>query len=106
MYQEIAVNRVLRDLIKRKIIFEEENRIRVYLDALWVVGWEHARMEFAERTKKPVIQYDTTEHQIAKFDSINEAGKQTKCSRETIARAIKTGRRTERGHIWKFADNA
>jgi hypothetical protein len=105
MDQVIAVNKVLRDLIKRKIIFEEENRIRVYLEALWVAGWEQARREFAGRTEKSVTQYDAGEHKMEDFDSIEKAAKRMKCSRETIARAIRTGHRTERGHIWKFAEN-
>jgi hypothetical protein len=105
MNQIVVVSKVLRDLKKRKIIFEEDDRVSVYLEALWVAGWEQARKEFAERTEKPVTQYDASEHKMEDFGSIEKAAKQMKCSRETIARAIKTGHKTERGHIWKFADN-
>ena len=106
MKQDIAIKRVLRDLKISGLISEGANgEVKIYLDALWVAGWEQARRENAARTEKPITQYDASGHKMEVFDSIEKAAKQMRCSRETIARAIKMGRRTARGHIWKFKED-
>ena len=106
MTKEEVVNRVLRDMKAEGITNEGYNKaVKYHLGLVWTAGWEQARREFAERTRKPVIQYDTTEHKIGGDPSIEEAAKRMRCSRETIARAIRTGNKTVRGHIWKFAEH-
>uniref|UniRef100_A0A6M3LRR8 Nuclease-associated modular DNA-binding 1 domain-containing protein n=1 Tax=viral metagenome TaxID=1070528 RepID=A0A6M3LRR8_9ZZZZ len=105
MDKEIVVNRITRDMKMSGLIAEDcTEDVKFHLGLTWVAGWEQARMEFAERTEKPVTQYDAGGHKMEDFDSIEKAARQMKCSRETIARAIRTGRRTSRGHIWKFAE--
>ena len=106
MDKDTCVYKALRDLKLQGLVSEKANgEVKMFLEELWVAGWEKARTEFAERTQKAVVQLDTAEHQIGEDASIEKAAKRMKCSRETIARAIRTGNKTVRGHIWKFKDN-
>ena len=104
MTKEEVVNRVLRDMKAEGITNAGYDKsVKLHLGLVWTAAWEQARREFAERTEKPVTQYDASEHKMEDFDSIEKAAKIMKCSRETIARAVRTGRKTVRGHIWKLA---
>jgi hypothetical protein len=106
MDQNRAVAKALRDLIAAGLVSEEcSGEVRIALNQVYAAGWEEARHGFAERTEKKVMQYDSEGCEIGEDPSIEKAAKRMKCSRETIARAIKTGRHTVKGHTWKFAED-
>jgi hypothetical protein len=101
--QEIVINKILRDLKFMGLVSENiDGEFKVYLNALWVAGWEQARKEFAERTNKSVYQYDINNIFLKEYKSIQNAADQLKVHRETIARAIKTKKLTAKNHLWKF----
>jgi hypothetical protein len=104
MEQDIVVNKILRDLKLMGLVSEDSNgEFKPYLNALYIAGWEQARIEFAARTNKPVTQYNIDHVPIDDFPSIEIAAKTLKVSRETIARAIKTKQKTAKGHYWAFS---
>ena len=103
MDREIVVNKILRDLKFMGLVSEDTNgEFKPFLGALFVAGYEQARIEFAARTKKPVVQYNINMEFLKEYDGIEDAAKALKVSRETIARAIRTSRLTSKNHFWKF----
>jgi hypothetical protein len=107
MKQEVLINKILRDLKLMGLVSEDTNgEFKPYLNALYAAGWEQARIEFAERTRKPVLQFNINNEFLKEYPSIEEAGKQLKVSRETIARAIKTNHLTSKRHFWRFKEKA
>ena len=105
MDQEVAVNRVLRDLKMLGLISEESNgEVKVFLNALVVVGIEIRSKEISKGTWKKVFQFDSKGNKIGEYVSAMEAARKTKSDRKVIERHSKTGKITRKGHYWSYTD--
>ena len=105
MDKDLAVNRVLRDFVTRKLIYEEDQEeVRVHLNELWVAGCECKRGTPSGNGRK-IIQCDRQGKKIGDYGSIAEASRKLKIHRDAIDRSIRYKRITKRGHIWKYAEN-
>ena len=81
--------------------------IRVYLNQLYVVGWEQGRSDMCQHTSKMVGQYSLGGALINTFKSIREASKRTGYHKNTINYHLKNSilkdNYTPRsGCIWKY----
>lgn len=52
--------------------------------------------------KKPVVQYDLLNNEIAKYESISDAARKTKINRKGINDCCNGKLKTSGGYIWKF----
>jgi len=106
MEQDIAINRVLRDLKMQGLIAEEESaNVRFFLNALWVASWEARGSEFGDRRSREIIQLDKKGRPLNEFHNSMEAAKKLRCARKTIRKSLLTGKPTDRGHLWKYVEN-
>jgi hypothetical protein len=111
MIQDIAINRILRDLKQWELISKDINgevrsgEARLFLNTLFVVGWEEGRKSITHYSERPVIQFDKTGKRIADYSSVTEAARKLKCTRDGLYKAIKAGSITHKGHIWVYADS-
>jgi hypothetical protein len=111
MDQETTVNRVLRDMkLARLITLDEvgDERIaemRVLCNAIYTAGWEEKNKAWADKRSIPVVQCDKKGKPIQRFHNVLIASRKTKYNRVTIYTSLKSGKPTQRGHIWKYAQD-
>jgi hypothetical protein len=109
MDQRTAVDKVLRDLIERELIFEEErDRVRKYLDALWVCGWEYYRRyeTHHDANVREVEYFGRNNEKLGTFPSIAEAERVLKIPRKTIYNTLSSRfKRMRSGHYFKYAQD-
>jgi len=89
-------------------IIAEDNtgEARVFLNQIWVAGYEYYRKHKITHNRKKIELYTLRGKKIAGYNSIKEAAKDYGCRRDAIDSCL-NGRtkRTKRGHIWKYADD-
>jgi len=106
MDKDVCINRVLRDMKLQGLISEEANgEVKIYLNAVWVAGYEHKTKELGYLHRKGVIQYDANWKEIRRFEGIKVASIKVRCDNLTIERAIKSGKLTRKRHYWKLAED-
>ena len=107
MDQGRTVNKVLRDMKAFEIIAEDKaGEARIFLNQIWVAGYEYYRRHEITHNKRKVELYTLNGTKIAEYDSIEEAARDYGCRRDAIDTCL-NGRtkRTKRGHIWKYAEH-
>jgi len=106
MDQEVVINKILRDLKLMEIISEENGgRARIFLNVIWVAGYEYAMREERKNNnrERPIIQYDINHKPIKEYRSIIDACRKLGYARNTvILRALKTGTLTQKRHLWEY----
>jgi len=108
MEQGRAVNKILRDMKQFELISKDatgevrSGEARVFLNALYVAGWEGAKHDTNNNCEKPVIQFDRTGKRITKYPSVTIAAKELKCTRDGLYKAIRKGTPTKKGYIWIY----
>jgi NUMOD1 domain len=106
MHQELAVNKVLMDMMKQHIIVEgKEPEAKIFLYALWGAGWDEKGKQHGDRRSREIQQFTIEGDHLNTFHNTVEAAKELKCARKTIRIALQTGEPTDRRHLWKYADN-
>jgi hypothetical protein len=105
MDQEIAVNKVLRDLKQFQLIKpDDEGLVRLHLTRLAVACWEEGdRASFYKI--KAVSQYTKYGVFISNHIGVKEASLKTGDKEKTIYEAIRNNRTTKSGNIWKYKDD-
>jgi hypothetical protein len=105
MDQYRAVAKVLKDLIQFGLIKEDDRgQVRLHLDRLYTAGWEEKNKAWADKRSISVIQCDKKGKPIQEFHNVLIAARKAKYSRVTIYTSLKTGKPTQRGHIWKYKE--
>lgn len=100
------VNGVVRDMLRFKIINEDkEDEARGFLNAMAVALLEQRTHELLAHNKRKVIQYDREGQVIGRFDTIKEAAKYNRCSRDVVDDSVK-GRVaiSKKGYYFRYAD--
>ena len=109
MDQERSVNKVLRDmklfdLISKDITGEvRAGEARVFLDALWVAGYEHKTKVNA--CEKRVIQEDRDHKIIQEHPSMVVARRIVGMSKQGMINAIKNKLLTRKGYYFRYAED-
>jgi len=105
------INSVVRDMRMSGLISEESTgEVRMFIQMACIAGWEERGKELAHS------RWDCDDYKIQKFTRdgilVNEYSspseavrKDTTAKRTTIWKALKTGRPTSRGYIWRYAGN-
>jgi len=102
MKQDIAVNRILRDLKLMEIIpSDTDGSIRPYLNALYVAGWDQGRLEVNQHGNKTIGQYDKRGKLFKTYKSRKEAAKITGFSEKGIYNSVISGKPLK-GWTWKY----
>ena len=110
MDQDKTVNKIMFWLLHDKIIQpEHQNKVRGYLEQVYVAGWEESGKWRGDKRSMKIIQEDDEHNEIGRFPSIEVAAKMMKCTPRTIREALKTGEMTSgkiTGHrnYWRYAD--
>jgi len=103
MERHEAVSKVLRDMKASGLIDPEHaGEARVYLNALWVSGWELGRQEINQHGNKVIGQYDANGKLINTFKSLKESAKRTGFSEKGIYRCMKRETPMKQGWTWKY----
>lgn len=103
MDQDKAVNRVLRDLKMLELIPEENaGKIRPYLQALFVAGWEKGRLEGFHNGDKPIGQFNKEGKLLNTYHSQKEAARRTGFTQQGINYSMRMERPTKQGWVWKY----
>lgn len=104
MDNERAVNKILRDMKSIKLITEENGGYaRVFLNALYVAGYEARAKEIGFRFQRKIELY-IYDNPAGTFLGLEEAVIKSKDSGSTIKRALRYGIATKKGHIWKYIE--
>ena len=107
MDQERAVNRVLRDMNMRGIIHEDNiGEARIFLNALWVAGFEYFRRTELNHNKREIEYFDKQGNRIASYPSIAIASRDLHIGRGTIDDILygKSKGRRNTGNYFRYAD--
>ena len=107
MDQGRTVNKVLRDMKAFEIIPEDKaGEARIFLNQIWVAAWEQRTKELSAHHNKKVIQYNRRDQEIARFNTIAEAARANKCSRDVVDDSV-TGRIkiSRKGYYFRYADD-
>lgn len=110
MDREVAINRVIRDmnlqgLISRDLAGEVRSaEAKIYLGALYTAGWEEKGRLHGDRRSREIIQMTAAMKEMQRFHNATQAGKILHCAKRTIRKSLNTGEPTDRGHIWRYAD--
>lgn len=109
MIQEVIINKILRDLKQFELIpkditgeFLPNELYRPFFNALFVAGWEEGKRSLGIAQEIKIEQCDRQGKKIKEFDSILKAAKKVKCSDRLINRALKSGKPSRAGHIWRY----
>ena len=107
MDQGRTVNKVLRDMKAFEIIPEDKaGEARIFLNQIWVAAWEQRTKELSAHHNKKVIQYNRRDQEIARFNTIAEAARANKCSRDVVDDSV-TGRIriSRKGYYFRYAEH-
>ena len=79
---------------------------RVFLNQIWVAAWEQRTKELSAHHNKKVIQYNRRDQEIARFNTIAEAARANKCSRDVVDDSV-TGRIkiSRKGYYFRYAED-
>jgi hypothetical protein len=101
MKQEVAVNRILRDMEMSGLIeYDEKEIFRPFLDIVWVAGKEWRRGT-PSKNGISLVQKDRDGKIIGKFDNVLDASRKLKIPKFTIYHALYEKRITHKGHFWE-----
>jgi len=108
MEKDIAVNSVLRDMKMDGLISEDySGEVRVYLEALWVAGWEYYRRYETHHNGNvsPVAYFGNDDKKLGEYPSVSEACRKLRIPRKTIDSVLSGKvRRMRNGHYFKYAN--
>ena len=105
MEVERCVNKILRDLKTFQLINpDDEGSVRIHLTRLAVACEEGGERKSSDYKRKIIIQEDSNHKQIGEYLGIDNAAKELKIDKETIARSIRFKRLTKKGYYWKFKE--
>lgn len=78
--------------------------LKKYLALMYAVGYDAGREDIYKRysaKKTPVIKYNRFNKKLAEYESIAQAAKENKISKDPIFESIRFNRLTKQGHFWK-----
>jgi hypothetical protein len=108
MEQKKAVAGALRDIVfKHPSTLSDTilDDIQQQFEWLWQIGWEERGKELAENrwNKRPykILQYDKEGNLIGEYNTPKEAISYGGICRTSLWNALKTGKKTDKGHTWK-----
>jgi hypothetical protein len=106
MDQERVVKRIMFWMRREDLINpEKEERTREYLRELVALAYLEGTRHYGRSQSKPIIQYDLNGNKIAEYKDQLVAAKAVGYTDRRINAALKTGKKTRAGHIWKYANN-
>ena len=106
MMTEKAINKMIASMYTEGILSEEnEEKMRVYLDWMYQAGYEQGVHEFTVNKTRPVELCDEYGVMLKTFSNTKVAAEEAAYGRSTISKAIKSGRVTKRGHIWRYVSD-
>jgi len=107
MIQEVVAQKVLKEMIDRKLCKEtDEETVWCYLvqvyGAGYDLGYQHAIYQRGKR--RPIMQIDRKGDIVKIHDSIKEAASKMKLNVATIGKALRGRYKTAGGFVWKYVD--
>jgi hypothetical protein len=103
MDQERVVKRIMFWMRREDLINpEKEERIREYLRELVALAYLEGTRHYGQSNSRAIIQYDLNGDKIAEYKNQLVAAKVVGYTDRRINAALKTGRKTRAGHIWKY----
>ena len=81
---------------------EKEERTREYLRELVALAYLEGTRHYGQSNSRAIIQYDLNGDKIAEYKNQLVAAKVVGYTDRRINAALKTGRKTRAGHIWKY----
>lgn len=105
MDKDTTVNKALMSMQMKGIIFEDAvGEARIFLGQVYVAGYEAGTKITGEHQKREIIKCNNKGKKLAKYGSILEAARRVHCSDRILNRALKSGKATRAGNIWKYAE--
>jgi len=106
MDQERVVKRIMFWMRREDLINpEKEERTREYLRDLVALAYLEGTRHYGQSNSRAIIQYDLNGDKIAEYKNQLVAAKAVGYTDRRINAALKTGKKTRAGHIWKYANN-
>lgn len=106
MDQERVVKRIMFWMRRENLINpEKEERTREYLRELVSIAYLEGTRHFGRTNARPIIQYDISGIKIKEYTNQLVAAKAVGYTDRRINAALKSGKKTRAGHVWKYADN-
>jgi hypothetical protein len=103
MERHEAVNKVLRDMKASDLINPDyAGEARIYLNALWVAGWENGYEQINQHGNKIIGQYNREGKLINTFKSQIEAAKKTGFTAKGIYNCMKRETPMKQGWTWRY----
>jgi hypothetical protein len=103
MDQERVVKRIMFWMRREDLINpEKEERTREYLRELVALAYLEGTRHYGQSNSRAIIQYDLNGDKIAEYKNQLVAAKVVGYTDRRINAALKTGRKTRAGHIWKY----
>lgn len=78
--------------------------LKTALQQAYAAGHEDGRKSLFMHGEKEVIEHDADMNEIQRYPSVVIAAKKKKVDKTTLYLAIREGRGTRDGHIWKYAE--
>jgi len=104
--KDSVINKVLRDMKQDGVVCDDGIGVaRIHLTILYNAAYERGTTHYGHSNSKKIVQYDKYGDKIDEFDNQLVASKIVGYTDRAISRALKTGRPTRAGHIWKYADD-
>lgn len=101
-----AVNKTLRDLVQFKLVEKNnEGYVRSHLKTLAIAIWDERGRAFSNNKRRVIVQYDKEGKLLNEFISTKDAARKIDSDDVTIWRALKSGKPTRRGHVWKYKED-
>jgi len=110
MEREKVINRIIRDmrqfgLIGRDRAGEERtDEVMVFLNALWVAGYEYRGRKLTAHNNKKVIRFNSKGDKICEYNSVVEASIELNVGVTGLYSAILRGSRTRKGYYFRYAE--
>ena len=109
MRNSVAIKKIRSEMIERGIIAEDINPAIVdfYLDMISTISWENRGRELTAHNKKRVAKYDRQGKLIQKYDSIKDAARLNKLSRDVIDSSVsgRTQFTRKGGYYFKYIED-
>ena len=103
MNQERVVKRIMFWMRREDLINpEKEERTREYLRELVALAYLEGTRHYGQSNSRAIIQYDLNGDKIAEYKNQLVAAKAVGYTDRRINAALKTGKKTRAGHIWKY----